>query len=304
MVKQIDFRRVWKAGLLSFQRNTWLSTASTLMMTVVLMMVGGLIVLQVLANTVLSSFSDKIDVSVYMKADAPESQILKAREEIRKLPEVKDVVYVSQEDALARFKELHRGDALILNSLDELDRNPLQASLNIKAKEPGEFEKIAEYLKSQNFPFVDKINFFENQVLIERLAAVTFTIRSGGLAAAIVFAAVAMIVAFNTIRIAIYSNREEIQIMKLVGASDWYIRGPFIVEGIIQGTLASLISLVILFPAAWVASPKLMTLIPGFDLFQYLKDNVLMLFLALLAVGVGLGVASSMIAIRRYLKEV
>jgi cell division transport system permease protein len=304
MVTRIDFKRVIQSGILSFQRNSWLSTASIVMMTFVLFMVGGLIFMQVMTTNVLATFSEKIDVSVYVKANTPENQIFKVRDELKTLPEVKEVVYVSQEDALARFKDTHKGNALILDSLAELERNPLQASLNIKANEAGQFERISEYLSSKNYPFIDKINFFENKAMIERLAGITFSIRSGGLLLAVILAIIAMIIAFNTIRIAIYSNREEIQIMKLVGASHWYIRGPFIVEGVLHGVLSSLITMMILFPIAWIISPRIGSLIPGFDMFLYFQEHVFTLFLTLLAVGICLGVASSMIAIRRYLKEV
>lgn len=304
MFHRIDLQRVIRAGLLSFQRNSWLSTASIVMMTMVLLFVGSLGFLNAITQAVLASFSDKIDISVYVKANTPESQVLRAREEIAAFAEVKDVVYVSQDEALTRFKDAHKGNALILDSLDELDKNPLQASLNIKAKEAGQFEKVTEYLNGKNYSFVDKINFYENKAMIERLGAITVGARSGGILIAILFAAIAMIIAFNTIRVAIYSNRDEIQIMKLVGASHWYIRGPFIVEGILHGVISTFIALLLLFPAAWIFAPKIAALIPSFDLFRFYQDSALYFFIGFLFVGVGLGVFSSMIAMRRYLKEV
>lgn len=260
--------------------------------------------MQAMTRVVLLSFSDKIDISVYIKGDAPEIQVLRARAELEKLPEVKEVLYVSQDEALSRFKDLHKGNALILDSLAELDKNPLQASLNIKAKETGQFERIAQYLNEKNYAFIDKINFYENKSMIQRLGAIATGVRSGGVLIAIIFAAIAIIIAFNTIRIAIYSKREEIQIMKLVGASHWYIRGPFVVEGVLHGAIATCVAMLLLFPAAWILSPKIATLIPGFDLFQYYQSNAGYFFAGFLVIGVGLGALSSLIAMRRYLKEV
>lgn len=299
-----DFKRILRSGVLSFQRNSWLTTASILVMTLVLTLVGGLLFLHTVTSTVLANLSDKIDISVYIKPGTPENEILKMKKDLLALSEVKDINYISQDDALTEFKATHQGNALILDSLDELDTNPLQSSLNIKAKETGQFEKISTYLSEKNYSFVDKINFFENRAIIDRLAAITEGVRSGGILLAMFLAVIAMIIAFNTIRIAIYSNREEVQIMKLVGASHWYIRGPFIVEGVLQGVVSSLITLAVLFPIAAFLSPRLGNLISGFDLLQYFKDNVFFLFAILLSVGVILGITSSMIAIRRYLKEV
>ena len=303
MASPVDFKRIIKGGFLHFQRNPWLSTASIIMMSLVLLVVGGLFMMQAMAEEVFTSFSDKIDISIYIKTDTPEAEIFKVRDDLQKMSEVRDVSYISQNQALASFRETHKGNALILDSLAELDKNPLQASLNIRAKETGQFEHISEYISSKNYSFIDKINFYENRAIIERLGAISGGVRSGGLLIAIIFAAISVIIAFNTIRIAIYSHREQIRIMTLVGASHWYIRGPFIVEGILHGLISSLVALAILFPAAWVASPRIAGLIPGFDIFQYFKDNIFLLFAVMLAVSMSLGIFSSMIAMRKYLKE-
>lgn len=304
MTNKIDIERIFRSGFNSFQRNPWLTVASIVMMTLVLVLIGGLAFVHVTTKAVLASFSEKIDISVYIKSDTAETTVLKVREELIKLPEVKAVEYVSQDEALARFKDTHKDNALILNSLIELEKNPLQATLNIKAQEAGQFEKISKYLSSKNYSFIDKINFYENRLIIERLSVIAGSIRSIGVAVVLLFALIAVIIAFNTIRLAIYSKREEIQIMKLVGASHWYIRGPFMVEGVLQGVFSTLIAVALLFPIAWVVSPKLSLFIPGFDLMQYFRDNIFFLFGVLFVTGTMLGVASSMIAMRRYLKEV
>ncbi len=304
MIHSIDIQRIVRSGMHSFQRNPWLSTASVVMMTLVLLLVGGLIFLHVTVQAVLLSFSEKIDVSVYIKPDTAETEILRVRDELAELTEVKTVAYISQDEALARFKETHRDNALILNSLAELDRNPLQASLNIKAKETGQFEKIAGYLSAKNYIFVDKVNFYENRLVIERLSAIAASVKSIGVAAVLLFAAVAIIIAFNAIRLAIYSKREEIKIMKLVGASHWYIRGPFVVEGVLHGVISALLALAALFPLMWMISPKLSLFVPEFNILEYFRSNILLIFAILLVSGAVLGTSSSMIAMRRYLREV
>lgn len=303
MIKQ-DLKRVFRTGILNFQRNNWLSTASITVMTLVLLISGGLLFFHMMTSLILSGLSDKIDVSIYLKPDTQASNITVLKNDLLRLAEVKDVVYISQDEALARFKEVHKENALILDSLAELNKNPLQASINVKANQAGQFEKISDYLLDKNYSFIDKVNFFENKAMIQRLGAITGGVRSAGLLVVIILAGISLIIAFNTIRMAIYSNREEIQIMKLVGASDWYIRAPFIVEGIIQGLISALIAMGILYPLAWVLSPRLSAMIPEFNLLEYFQSHALILFVILLCIGIILGVLSSMIAIRKYLKEV
>ncbi len=290
------------AGLQGFRRNGWLSTATIVVMALVLFVIGNLIFLGAFAQSVLASLESKIDVSVYFVPSASEEEIAAIRREIERLPDVARVSYVSRDSALALFRERHKQNALILDALQELGENPLEASINIKARDPAHYAGISQFLAEKNYPAVDKINYFENQKVIERLSAISAGARGFGVIAALILAFVAILVAFNTIRLAIYTMRDEIGIMRLVGASSWFVRGPFLVSGILYGVIAACVTTLLFFPIAWLASPRLGALVPDFDLFGYFVSHFAQFFGIMLGIGIVLGVSSSAIAIRRYLR--
>src|SRR3989344_1438788 len=299
----LTFKRVLSSGWLSFRRNGWLSTATVLVMMLPLFVIGGLLLLSVVTNSVLRDLERKIDISVFFKKGTAENQILGVKHDIELLGDVLSVSYVSADEALANFRERHRDNPEILASIEELgSENPLPATLNIKAKDPQNFSSIAEFLKGKNYPAVEKVNYFENQKVIERLSAIVRGLRSVGIAIVLVLGFVAVLVAFNTVRIAIYTSREEINIMKLVGATNWYIRGPFMIEGILHGGIAATITALAFLPLVWFASGKLLVFLPGVNLSSYFRENFVEFSLILFAIGIILGVGSSLLAIRRYLK--
>ncbi len=297
----VNLRRIIYAGYLSFRRNGWLSTATVLIMVLALFVLGNLVFLSALTSTVIAALEEKIDVTVYFKEDAPEEGILSVKHDLESLPAVAEVSYISRDEALVIFRQKHSGNALILDALEELGENPLVASVNIKAKDAAEYASISEFLLDKNYPVVDKVNYFENQMVIDRLGAILGTTRRLGAGLIVLLAFTAVLVAFNTVRLAIYTMREEIGIMRLVGATQWFIRGPFLVTGVLYGAVAAVITTLLFFPIAWTLSPKISVLVPSFNLQNYFLTNFWEFFLVMLVAGVGLGVISSAIAIRRYL---
>jgi len=297
------FFRVLKYGLQNFWRNGWLSTATVAVMVIALLMFLGLRIFDAIMVQALVSVRDKIDISVYFKTNAPEDEILKIQRSLQSLPEVKQVEYISRDKALDLFKEKHQDDPTVSQALTEIGENPLSASLNIKADDPEQYGVIASYLEAEAFkPHIEKVSYAQNQVVIERLVRIVNAVETSGFALTAFLALVAGLVTFNTIRLAIYSNREEIGIMRLVGASNALIRGPYLVEGAIQGGVAALLSLLIAVPLVGLSSPYVQVFIPGIDLSAYFKSGLPILFGYQMLFGVGLGVASSFIAIRRYLR--
>ena len=291
-----------KSSWLSFSRNGWLSTATILVMTLALFVIGGLMLVGVLSQVVLGELENKIDIAVYFYPNSSEVDIFNVKDSIAALPDVKEVTYVSQEQALLEFKDRHKTDQVILGSLEELDGNPLEATINIKAKDPSKLAGLANFIKDKKYPIVDKINYFENQVVIDKLSNIMSSVRNTGLGIILVLALVAVLVAFNTVRIAIWSSREEINIMRLVGASSWFVRGPFIFEGVIHGVTSGGLASLLFYPSLWVLSPKLLVVVPSIDLYAYFQNNFLQFAGILMGIGVVLGVFSSFIAIRKYLK--
>ena len=296
------FKRILKAGSLSFFRNGWLSTATIIVMFLMLFVMGNLILISAFAGTAIKMFESKIDVTVYFTSDAQDDQILAVKNEIKAIPHVDEVSYMSKDAAFADFRERHKENAFIASALEEIGTNPLEASLNIKADDPAHYGAISDFLLKKNYPIVDKINYFENKDVIERLSALVGTVRGVGAVIALVLAFVAILVTFNTIRLAIYTVREEIGIMRLVGATQWFIRGPFLVSGVFYGMSAAIVVTLIFFPMTWMAAPKVMLMLPGFDLFHYFLNNFFEFFIVMAGSSIVLGVLSSAIAMRKYLR--
>ena len=308
----LNLQRIIKSGFIAFWRTGTVSLASLLVFTVTLLVIGGLLLGTAVFDAALTQIKGKVDITVYILPGTPETDILNLQKSIEQLPEVKQVIYRSDDEVLAEFKETHANNSLILQSIDELDgENPLRAELNIQAKDPRELASIETFLTNKSIisrndgtGIIEKINSEneKNKEAIERFIAFTDSVEALGLYVAIFTALVAVLVTFNTIRLAIYTSKEEISIMKLVGASDNYVRGPFIVEGIMYGLFSALITLALLYPITKWISPVTKNFFGSINLFEYYIANFSVLFLTLVGVGVVLGVVSSLFAIRRYLK--
>lgn len=301
-------KRILRAGFVSFWRNSFVSLASVLIMTVTLSVIGLLVFGSAVLNTSLLTLRDKVDINVYFITSTEEEDILSLKTAIEALPEVARVEYVSREQALADFRTRHENDQLTLQALDELGDNPLGAVLNIKAKETSQYESIAKFLDSKNAlskdgaQIIDKVNYYQNKTAIDKLSAVIASSRSLGFAIILFFALISIIITFNTIRLVIYNSREEISVMRLVGASTRYIRGPFVVSGIMYGLLAGIITLVLFYPLLLWLSPKFSDFFSGFNLLSYYGHNFIQIFFIIIGTGVVLGALSSYLAVRRHLK--
>ncbi|MFA5773062.1 MAG: permease-like cell division protein FtsX [Candidatus Paceibacterota bacterium] len=304
----IKLKRIIVSGYRNFKRSGFTSVASILVMTITLFVVTSLIFIQAALNSSLNDIKEKVDVTVYFVSDTPESSIKNIEGALKNLPEVRDVTYTSQDDALIKFKEKHSNDYLTLQALDELDSNPLGASLNVKAKDPSQYENIAKYFESEDalskgaLTIIDKIDYHQNKIVIDRLTSIINGAKKLGFAVSLILILISLLITFNTIRLIIYMSREEISVMKLVGAEGRYIRGPFIVSGVLVGIVASLLTVLIFFPVSiWLGNQ--MTDFVGINLYTYFKSNFFQLFIIMLGSGVIIGSISSIFAIHRYLRK-
>ncbi len=296
-------KRVFSVGWTNFKRNSYLSMGTTGVMVLVLFLFSGLMSLNFLASRIVSGLEEKVDVSVYFKNDASEEEINRVKSDLESSGMVKNVEYVSKDKALDEFKQRHAGDTLVQDSLAELDENPLQASLNVKADDSSQYASIVTFLEGNKFrSLVDKINFYENEQVIARVQAISGGLQNWGFLITMALAMIAVLVTFNTVRLTIYSQKQEIEIMRLVGGSNWHIKAPYLVEGGLYGSLAAGIVVVIFYPVAFFISPKIESLMPGVSLISYFVSNIFQFIPLLFFIGILLGVTSSFVAIRRFLK--
>ncbi len=295
--------RILKYGFQSFWRNGWVSTATVLVMVLALITFQGLLLLDVVTGSAVASIQDKIDIAVYFRRSAAEDDMLQMKRSVEQLATIKSVEYISSADALSDFKEKHKNEPTISQALAELDANPLQASLNVKAKDSKDYPAIAQYLENPGFSsLIEKVTYSQNKGAIDRLNRVIDTLTRMGLAVTIFIAFAASLVAFNTIRLAIYSNREEISIMRLVGASNTFIKGPYLVDGILYGFFGALVTTLLTAPLMNIVAPVISRLIPEMNIETYFYAHLGELFIYLVLFGVALGSISSWVAIRRYLR--
>lgn len=303
----MNLKRIIRAGLAHFYRNGFISLSSVLVMAVTLFTIGAVLFLSATLSASLEAIKNKVDVNVYFQTQAPEAEILVVADSLRALPEVSAIEYISREKVLERFKERHKDDGLTLQALAELSENPLGAVLNIRAHEPSQYEGIAAFLKSETAfssgskAIIDEVNYYNNKAAIDALARITDSVELFGFVIMAALVIISFMIAFNTIRLAIYTSREEIGVMRLVGARNSYIRGPFVVAGVLYGLSAALLTLAVFYPLTYYLGDTTANFFSGLNLFQYYLAHFGEFFLIIAGAGVALGALSSFFAVRRYL---
>ncbi len=302
-----SLKRIIRAGFVGFWRNAFVSLSAIFVITVTLTVVGSMMLFEQLLDASLTQIKEKVDINVYMVTTASDEDITKLRDSLKSLSDVKEVVYTSREDALADFRERHKSDELTIQALEELGDNPLGATLSVRAKETSQYESIAAFLEEYRaatpveLPLIDRINFNQNKDAINKLTNIIDTVSRVSYITMLILVASSVLIAFNTIRLTIYTSREEISVMRLVGASNMYIRGPFILQGIMYGLISGVVTLLILYPVVLWLGPGTEVFF-SVNIFSYFVNNFGHLFFVLVGSGVVLGMVSSTLAIARYLR--
>lgn len=299
-------KRIVRSGFVGFWRNAFVSIAAIFVMTVALFVVGGTMMIDKLLEISLDNIQDKVDINVYFVVDAPQEGIDALKTSLEGLPDVEEVTFTSREQALAEFRERHQNDETIMQGLDELGDNPLGSSLSIRARETSQYEGIAQFLSDQQAledaqrPLIDEVNFVKNKEAIDKLTSIINAVDRSSFVAMVVLIAASVFITFNTIRLAIYTSREEISVMRLVGASNSFIRGPFMLQGIMYGIAAGVLALLILYPIVLWVGPETEAFFQ-FNLFNYFVSDFVRIFGTLVGSGIALGMTSSLLAVTRYL---
>ncbi len=297
-----SLKRIIIFGWKNFCNNIEPSITTCFILVVVIFFITSLFLLKGVSEHLISSIREKADITIFLKEDLLEEDILKLKEELVKMPEVKEVEYVSKEQALEKFTKKHKDEPEIMRALG-LFNNPLPSSLNIKAFEAAQYPALVSFLENSSFSnLIEEVDYPQRKLVIERIFGITEAVKKAGIITSLILAIIAILVAFNTVRLAIYNSREEIKIQRLVGASNWFVRGPFIVQGIIAGFFSVVFSFFMILGILYFLSPKIGFFLSGFDLLNYFFINLSTIILIQLATGLGLGVISSYIATRKYLE--
>lgn len=301
----ISLLRAFKFALQNFGRNIWLSLVTVFILVLTLFSVTFSASLNLVAKQAISLVKDRVDVSVYFADTALDEDVKSVANVLTAMPEVKDVNYISKDEALQYFKDKNKDNPVIQQTLDVLGTNPLGPTLVVRAKKIEDFPKIMDVLNQPQYAkLIQDKDFEENQQVVAKLTQVTDKIREIGLFVSSIFILVAALVIFNTIRVTIYTYREEIGIMKLVGASNWFVRAPFVIESIFYALIGCVLTMVIIVPLVGLSAPFFNQLFSGygFNVISYFEAHFWSIFWLQTLISVVLAMVSSMIAVTRYLE--
>ncbi|MBR3169371.1 permease-like cell division protein FtsX [Candidatus Saccharibacteria bacterium] len=306
--------RIMKYGTKGFFRNIWLSTAATIVMSITMIILFITIVASVILTNTADMMKDKIDITIYFKPNTSDEVLTELTDIISKDNNIKSVVVSNSEQEYEKFLEENADSDEIVNILDDemksLMISKMQATMRIKVKDIENIDSIKKIVE-EDATFVENLDkelaptYDVNQKEIATITSWASIARTGGMILAIVFLIISILIIFSTIRMAIFSRREEIYMMKLVGADKRFIRGPFLVEAEICGVIAGVISAIVSYFGFMFLAPKLSGY--GIDvtsITNILESNQLILvFLAFIVAGVVIGRISATLAVSKYLHK-
>lgn len=299
-----SFLRIIKFSFQDLGRNVWLTFVTLTLLVLALVSVNLLLIFNVLANNAIDLVENKIDISLYFKPGIEESQVLNVKEYIENFNEVAGVDYISRDIALNQFEEKHRNNQKIIESLKEIGDNPLGAALVIRANNSQDYPKILERLGGPEYTnLIEEQDFDDHKTVIARITNITDKVSKAGIIIALIFTLISILIIYNAIRVAIYTHREEIRAMKLVGSTNWYIQAPFILEGIIYAVIACVVTISLFYPFLGFIQPYISVFYEGsnFDIVNYFNNNFYQIFGYQLLGAVVLNIICSGIAVRKYL---
>ncbi len=300
--------RIFLAGTNNFVRNAWLSAAAMAVMIITL----SIVLFSVIANATFSytvqQIRDKIDVSVYLKDTVTEEQRNDLVDELKTIENVRAIEYISKDQALEEYREINKDNIDLQLAISQTD-NPLPASLQIKLHDPDKIDSLKDFLEKEETKELqsDETSYSgDRKEAIDKIAKATTFIRRAGIVGVVVFALISVLIIFNTIQMAIFNRRDELSIMRLLGASRSYIRGPFLVESLLIGIASAIVSIVICNAVFSVASSTLGA--SSFGLLDitysnaYFADHFWRIVGLQLLLGIAIGIGSSFVATQRYLR--
>ena len=297
--------RVLKFAAQDFFRNFWLSLVTVTILILSLFSINFIIVVGVISQTAITAVEDKIDLNLYLIPDAGEDDIAALKSELERLDGVKDVSYISKAQALEAFQSKHQANQSIQDALREVGKNPLSASLIVEARELNNYTAIIDSLNNlSKHAVIESQNFDDHKTLLKTMSAITARTRQVGILVSLIFVAVTILVVFNAVRIAIYTHQKEIRIMKLVGASNWFIRAPFLAEAIFYALAGTLVIIVIFYPFLQLLQPYLGAFFnaESLNIIAYFNHNFITIFGIEFLAACLINTLASLLAVGKYMK--
>jgi len=300
----LSFLRTIKFSLQDSVRNIWLTIVTITILILALFSVNMLLTVKFISDAAIKSIKERIDVNIFINNDAKDEEILALKARVSNLGNVKEVRYVSKDEALEVFRDKHKADIGVLEALQELGKNPLSPTLIIKPKDTDQYESLITSLNSINDPIIEARNFDDHRTILKKINGITDKVSSAGIFISAIFIAITILLVYNSIRVAIYTHNREIAIMRLVGASNWFIRMPFVISSF-NYTLLGLLAVVLLFyPFLNLLQPYIDTFFIDYNInvINYFSDNFLKIFGLQFFGLVLVNTVASLIAVGKYSK--
>jgi cell division transport system permease protein len=301
------FTALFRILKLSFQdigRNIWLSVVTVTILILALFSINSLFTAQVISQNAIEAVKSKVDINLYLENNADEDKILELKTQVEKMPEVKEVRYVSQQEALISFRQQNEENPEIIQALRELGKNPLSPSLIILPENADNTDTLIANLKAYQSDIIESRDFNDNAVILEKINNITDSVNQVGMIIIAIFILTSLLVVYNSIRVAIYTHRREINIMRLVGASTNFIYMPFIASALIYSLVSVIVIIAIFYPFLSLLQPYLEVFFMGYnvDILSYFTTHFWSIFgIEFLIVAI-INILASLIAVKRYAK--
>ncbi len=272
--------RALKFSLQDISRNVWLSIATITILILTMFSINILILTRAISDNAVEAVKERIDLSVYLESDAMESEIFALRNEINNLDKVKSVRYISKQEALDSFRDRNKNNPEVLQALIELGRNPLSPSLIILPQDINAIPELIEELKFMNSDIIESRDFSDNSLMLEKVNNITSRIDEIGLLIISIFIITSLLVIYNSIKVAVYTHKKEIEVMRLVGASNSFIYAPFLLSSLIYTLVATVIIISLLFPLLGILQPYLEVFFVDYNIniINYFVSNFWIIF--------------------------
>lgn len=303
----LTFIRMCRYGINNFSRNAWLTIAATAVMTITLLIIFTAVTARSVLVTTVNQVRDKVDMSIYLKTDTSQADVDSLTAQLKKLSSVKSVSFVSPAQARSQFAQNNKYNAGILSALDQAT-NKFPATLKIKIYDINNTSQLQNFIKTNDLikkdidPSQPPSFAGDSKATIQTIGRSVSFAEQAGIIAGLIFVAISSLIIFNTIRMAIFNRKEEIDMMKLIGADKSFIRGPFVVEAVVYGFIAAILATGIGMAGLYAAAPTLKQYVVIQPTLDFMTLYVAFILLGMIAIGAFIGVVSSLLATRRYLK--
>ncbi|GBD34279.1 Cell division protein FtsX [bacterium HR34] len=291
-------------GIKTFKRQKAIASANIFIFSIVLFLLTSLFLFQGVNKHIIEIIKDRVDISIYVKQEILPEDVEKIKENILAIQGIRKVDYISKEEVLEKFLEKHSSDEVVQEALKEVGENPFKSVFNIKADNLESYADIVlqieniEDLKDK----IDEIDFTAKKPVIEKISSFSEKINIGFISFIAIFIIIAILVTINQVKLSIATAKEEIEVMRLIGASNWFIRSAFIAQAVFAVIISTLITLSIISVLLFIFNDSLKSILSGFSLMDYFIDNIFLIISINLLVSIIISTLTSLISLGKYLK--